>query len=162
MSRISWHEFFTNVLELLAGRSSCLKMKTSAIIVHDTQILAIGYNGTFPHAKECNEYWLEYYKMHKQTDGILFNDWCKTDEFRELHRTWSLSHEIHAESNALKWISRRDVKDCIMYTLYSPCDLCAKDIIAHDIKTVYYKYLYKHGEESLKKLSDYGIKCIKL
>lgn len=160
MERISWHEFFINVMEILTKRSSCIKLKTAALIVHDTQILSIGYNGTFPGDVECNNYWFEYYKTTSQS--ISFADWCKTDEFRSLHRKWSLANEIHAEANALKWISRKDTKDCVMYTLYSPCDLCAKDIIAHNIKTVYYKHLYKHGEESLKKLDKYGVKCIKL
>ena len=148
------------MLEILARRSTCLKIRTAAMIVKNTQIKGIGYNGTFSNCKECNEYWSDEYK--KLNLYISFDEWLKTDEFKNLHREWSLKNEVHAESNALKQISKNDINGCILYTLYSPCDACTKDIIAHNIKILYYKYEYLRGFDALIRLKEHGIECNKI
>jgi dCMP deaminase len=158
--RPSWHQVFGDMLDVLAKRSTCLKMKTSAMVVKDNQIIATGYNGTFDKHLECNAYWLDYYKklpIDNTIDISCFTDWVETNEFKELHRIWSKANELHAEANALKWISRNQASGCILYTRHSPCDACAKDIIAHNIKTVYYKYLYKHGSNAIDTLTKAGV-----
>lgn len=183
--RPPWHQIFMDRLEVLASRSLCLKMNTAASIVSETQEIASGYNGTFSHHTECVDYWHEYYKQNiqnrvelssvdknsgiasgtvdsavddmKNTYASTFARWIESDEFRLLHKEWSKANEMHAEANALKMISSRDAKNCILYTLYSPCDQCAKDIIAHNIHTVCYRYKYKHGEEALKRLQSCGV-----
>ena len=161
MDRVSWDEVFIQFLENLARRSTCLKLKTSAIIVQDTQIISLGYNGTFPHADECCDYWHAIYK--KKNLLIPFDYWLTTDEFRDAHREWSCSEEVHAEANALKWVNKRDITDdTIMYSLNSPCDACAKDIIAHGIKTVFYKHKYKRGDNALERFKKYGVVCRQL
>jgi len=177
--RPSWHQVFIEILESFAKRSQCIKIQTAALIVHNTHIMAIGYNGTFRKHKECNVFWREKYeqlysqaKTLQSHDPIVissnstllnfpsFNQWILTEEFRLAHRKWSLENEVHAEANALQRIDERNITDdYIMYTLYSPCDLCAKSIISYGIKTVYYKYLYPRGINAIKKLKNAGIIC---
>lgn len=137
------------------------KLNTAAMIVKDNQIISTGINGTFPGHTECIEKWKSYYDEHifKTRSNSTFDKWINTDQFRQLHREWSRKYEIHAEANCLRWLPPND-DNYVLYTLYSPCDLCAKDIVTHNIKTIYYKYLYKHGEEALNTLAEYGIKCI--
>ena len=154
-TRPSWDKTWLDMLEILKNRSSCVKLKTAASIVKNNQLLATGYNGTFSNQEECYEHWEKEYK--NRVLQIPFNEWLETHEFKKLHRDWSIANEIHAEANALKWISRADTSGCILYTLYSPCNACAKDIIAHGIKTVYYRYLYKHGNEAISTLEKLGV-----
>lgn len=168
---------YTNILK---SRSTCVKYQTATIIVNGTQIIALGYNGTFSGKDECVDYW---FKQH--VDGILnvldqhntvqpeermnmatsiantsFDTWVQTDEFRTLHRIWSAKHEVHAEINALNWVSKKDITaDYALYTYYSPCDNCAKAIISYGIKQVYYNKVYRNGEEALKTLEDNGVIC---
>lgn len=156
--RPSWHKIYFGILQSVVKRCLCIKLQTAAIIVRGSQVIAMGYNGTFSKSLECMEYWHSYYK--KRNILISFDEWCKTDEFKNLHREWSKQHEIHAEANALRWIPPAD--DCIMYTLYSPCISCTKDIIAHNIKTVYYKHKYKHGQDSIILLHKMGIPCVQV
>jgi dCMP deaminase len=157
-TRPTWDQTFMDIVEVLANRSLCIKLKTSAIIVDEhKQILSIGYNGTFKGCIECDEHWKRYFI--ENNDDITFDDWIMTNEFRTLHKSWSVSNEIHAESNALRWLSPLHGQSYTLYTLYSPCDWCAKDIISHRINRVVYKYLYKNGVDSLKKLSQYGVVC---
>lgn len=159
-NRISWHNVYIEILQTLIRRCSCLKLKTAAIIVKDTQIIALGYNGTFAKHIECDSHWREVYR--KKQSHIPFEDWLATDEFRLKHREWSKVNEIHAESNALRWLSRDVSQTCVMYTLYSPCSACTKEIIAHGVKTVYYKHKYKHGDHALITLWNADIPCIQI
>ena len=156
--RPSWDSVFMEFVEILAKRSTCVKMQTAAVITHETQIISIGYNGTFSKSPECLNYWLNLYK--KINLDISFVEWQETDEFKLLHREWAKSEEIHAEANALGWISKfDDTLNYTMYTLYSPCDACAKEIIKYGIGCIYYKYKYKHGDKALERLMMQGIDC---
>lgn len=159
-SRPSWHQIFMDILNVIIKRCKCIKLQTSAIVVRDTQIIAIGYNGTFSHHVECQDYWRNYH--NKKDIQIPFDKWIKTPDFGHKHRIWSLSNEIHAEANALRYIEKNIGHECIMYTLYSPCLYCAKDIIAHGISKVYYKYKYKHGDEPIVTLHLAGIPCVQI
>lgn len=160
IERPNWDQTFIQILEVLAQRSKCLKIKTAALISYNHQILSIGYNGTFSKHIECCDYWFNIYKKDNPDEKTSFNDWLKLDEFRLEHRIWSEKNEIHAEANALTYIQKRNINDdYILYTLYSPCDSCTKNIISYGIKNVYYKYLYPRGVESLKLLKKVGINC---
>ena len=142
MSRISWNQVFMDICETLRRRSLCLKYQTSAIITKGTQIMGIGYNGTATKQEECYDKWHEW---HSNNDiKMPFSDWLQTDEFRNLHSKWSCLNEIHAEVNALNWVSKHDIDDSYaIYTYYSPCEQCAKQILSYGIKHVYYKQVYK-------------------
>ena len=195
-NRISWDSVFVQFMETLARRSLCLKFKTSALVVKGTQIISMGYNGTFNGKKECCLFWLEYYEKHKNDNlstsirktnlenkkdkGILLDTYdalCKqnssnsqvddgfvkfinSNDFRMLHRDWSMANEVHAEINALNWIPKGNVDSSyILYTLYSPCDNCAKTIISYGIKNIVYKYKYKHGDMALMRFAENNVKC---
>lgn len=158
-TRLDWNKIFMDFAETLAQRSSCIKYKTAAILVKGTQIKALGYNGTFSGSLECVDKWYYEYKQLENNGLVLmsFNDWIQTEDFRLKHRNWSICNEIHAEINALNWISKKDIKDMVLYTLLSPCDVCAKEIISYGIKKIKYRYLYKNGYYALERLKKYGV-----
>ncbi len=159
--RPNWDNIFMENIIIFAKRSLCLKLQTAAIVVYNTQILSIGYNGTFSKSLECNNYWYQFYLNN--IINITYEQFLSSDKFASLHREWSLSNEVHAEANALKWITpNTDNKYYIMYSLYSPCNLCAKEIITYGIKKFVYKYKYKHGDDALKLLKKYNIEVINL
>jgi len=156
--RPSWESIFIEMAELIAKRSVCLKIKTATVIVRGTQVVALGYNGTFSGCDECVTYWRN---KHKEMNiEISLDEWVQTNEFKHLHREWSKAREVHAEANAFRQITEKDAHGCHMYSLYSPCDQCAKQIISYGIKKVYYKYKYKHGNDAIDLLKSCGIECI--
>lgn len=117
--RIPWESIFIDMCKILRQRSLCRKYQTSAIVVKGTQILGIGYNGTASKQEECDHYWKDYHDINDIS--MDFREWLKTEEFRNLHSKWSTITEIHAEVNALNWVSKRDIDDtCAIYTYYSP------------------------------------------
>jgi len=45
-ARPGWDEYFLEIAQLVAKRSTCLRRKVGALVVKDRRILATGYNGT--------------------------------------------------------------------------------------------------------------------
>ena len=184
MIRQSWEQTFMNMCKDIAKRSLCVKYQTSALIVKGTQIVSFGYNGTAPKKEECYDYWIKYYDELKsespdnpnkkrkleQCDELStesFKEWIKTQEFKNLHSKWAIIHELHAEMNALQWISKNDIDDTYaLYTYMTPCEQCAKHILSYGIKTLYYHIEY-HGRVKgdvcgIDYLKNNDVNCIQI
>ena len=161
-SRKDWVYIFAEHCNILRNRSVCLKYQTAAVITRGTQIVATGYNGTISGASECCDVWEEYYNKSVNKDTYkTFIQWVSSTDFKDKHREWSILNESHAETNALNWIAKGDIDDTYaLYTYYSPCENCAKNIISYGIKKVYYLHLYPSGSDALKFLQDNKIECI--
>lgn len=132
-------KFFLNAAELLAKESKCISLKVGAVIVKDYRIISMGYNGTVSGAINCDE----AFKYH------CFN--------REEHSSWSDSHEIHAEMNALMFAAKYgiSVNDATLYCTHEPCDQCLKNIIQAGIKRIVYRIPYKKEKcKSLYRFDD--------
>lgn len=139
--RPAWPTIFMEMCLVLRKRSLCVKYQTAAIVTKGTQILSIGYNGTASKKPECCNMWRGLYQASEQFP--TYESWLGSDEFRNMHAEWSRLHEMHAEANALTQISKHDIDEtCALYTYYSPCEQCAKQILAHGIKKVYYNVVY--------------------
>lgn len=55
MSRISWDEYFLDIAEVVASRSTCPRASVGVVLVRDRRILATGYNGAAPGKPHCEE-----------------------------------------------------------------------------------------------------------
>lgn len=143
-SRPSWNETFMNICEEIRKRSTCARIQTSAIIVKNTNIISIGYNGVPSGKIHCISIW-----------GDRVND----ENFYDLHHAWSGENELHAEMNAILQ-SETSLKGCNLFTLYSPCTQCAKCIIASGITKVFYKFEYSRDTKGLGLLAVCGIEVV--
>lgn len=54
-TRPSWDEYFMQMAELTAQRSTCLRRKVGAVIVKDKHIIATGYNGAPRGLRHCGD-----------------------------------------------------------------------------------------------------------
>lgn len=122
--RPSWAETWMNVADTMALRSYDPRLKVGAIIVScdNTQMLAVGYNGSYkkgPH-------------VHESTEP-------------------GKSGFIHAEVNALIKCDFNFPKRKHMYVTHSPCRDCSKLIINAEIERVVYRIPYRDpsGKELL-------------
>lgn len=95
-----------------------------------------------------------------------YNEFAKSQEFKDLHREWSIDHELHAEMNAIIYASRAGIpiEGANIYTTYSPCIFCTKAIIHAGIKKVFYHTLYDRpeGMRSLEILKENNIEVTQL
>lgn len=122
MNRPSWDEYFMQMAELTAKRSTCLRRQVGAIIVKDKHIIATGYNGApkgLPHCEELGG-------CYREKLGI------PSGERHELCRA------LHAEQNAIiqAAILGQSIEGATIYVTHQPCIICAKMIINAGISRI--------------------------
>ena len=133
VQRIDKINYYLNVAEAVADRSTCLRKKVGCIIVNNDEIIATGYNGAPRGRKNCID-------LGFCTKKKLFPD--------VRHGGYDACRSVHAEQNAI--ISARR-KDMIGGTLYlalcrvdngeyesgaNSCQMCKKLIINAGISKV--------------------------
>jgi dCMP deaminase len=145
--RLGWHEYFMSVAHLISQRATCQRAHIGAVVVHDNNILATGYNGApsgLPHCDE--EHCLIYTSIHP--DGTVEENCMNT---------------IHAEINAIAQAAKHgtSIKGADIYITASPCINCLKVLINVGIKTIYYDKPYKiENISEIVRLS--GIKLVQV
>jgi dCMP deaminase len=127
MSRPSWDEYFLEVVDIVAKRSTCLRRQVGAVIVKENRILATGYNGAPRGLLHCEEV------------GCIRDE--KNVPSGERHE---LCRGIHAEMNAIFQSAAYGIPiaGSKIYVTCQPCCLCAKMIINCRIETVIIKKGY--------------------
>lgn len=129
--RKPWENYFMDIAELVASRSTCDRALVGCLIVNnDNRIIATGYNGS-PYG----------------------NSHC--DDIGHTMRDNHCIATIHAEMNALLYCAREGiaVKDCKIFVTHFPCLNCTKALIQAGIKKVYYKNDYR--------IDDYAVELFK-
>lgn len=137
-------DLFIKTALLLSQKSKCVSKKVGAVIVKDNRVISMGYNGTVPGFKNCNE---------------VFNE---NDYNREEHHKWSNMYEVHGELNALLFSAKNDINidGCDLYVTLHPCDQCIKNMIQAGIKRVFYVYEYDKRSKENELLSKIYIEKI--
>lgn len=150
-SRPSWDEYFMKIAIGLSSRSSCLKVHSGSVIVHENRIVGSGYNGAPPNVKTCLEkdYCTKEFKTGKSYEETLNTGQCIG---------------VHSELNALANMNRTIHKNSIIYTTILPCHACAKTLISQGIKRIVFKRIYDKEESKrvIELLNEAGIKIDQL
>jgi len=127
MNRPSKDQYFMQIAELVATRSTCLRRQVGAVIVKDGQILSTGYNGAPAGAPHCED------------TGCLREQFCVPSGERH-----ELCRGVHAEANAIIQAAKHGI--CIagasLYCTHQPCSMCAKIIVNVGIVNVIYSNAY--------------------
>ncbi|HHY44722.1 MAG TPA: cytidine deaminase [Firmicutes bacterium] len=125
--RPSWDEYFMELAEVVAKRSTCLRRNIGAVVVKDKRVLATGYNGAPTGLAHCSEV-----GCLRERLGI------PSGERVEMCRG------LHAEQNALVQAARYGIslEGAVIYCTNQPCVTCAKMLINAGIVKVIYKYPY--------------------
>lgn len=115
MARPSWDEYFVELSQVVAKRSTCNRRSVGAVLVRDKRILTTGYNGSPPGLPHCTD------------EGCLMVE-------------GHCVRAIHAEQNAIVQAAVHgiDLRGATCYVTASPCVACAKLLIAAGIKRIVY------------------------
>lgn len=110
-TRPSWDEYFSRIAREVAQRSTCLRRRVGAVIVHDKRILATGYNGAPRRLQHCESVGCLREKLN-----------VPSGERHELCRG------LHAEMNAIIQAATYGIRlqGGTLYSTTFPCSLCAK------------------------------------
>ncbi|MDO8585484.1 MAG: cytidine/deoxycytidylate deaminase family protein [Armatimonadota bacterium] len=128
--RPDWDEYFMEIAEVVAKRSTCLRRQIGAVIVKDKRILATGYNGApagLPHCLELG---------------------CLRDELGIASGTrHEICRALHSEQNAIVQAALYGVstRGSTLYCTHQPCSLCAKMLINAGISRVVFEGEYPDG-----------------
>ena len=145
--RLSWDEYFMQMAELTAKRSTCLRRQVGAVIVKDRHIIATGYNGAPRGLKHCDELG----GCLRQKLGV------PSGQRHELCRA------LHAEQNAIIQAATlgQSIEEGTIYVTHQPCVICAKMIINAGIKRIVVREAYP-DEMATEILDEAGIRVIHL
>jgi dCMP deaminase len=146
MSRIDWDGYFMNIAYDVARRSTCIRKgrQIGTVIVNGHhQIVATGYNGNPRGMKHC-----EQIGCVREKQGIPSGERSE------------VCTAVHSEQNALIQAGTLS-RGGTLYTLFNPCNTCAKMIANAGIVRVVYivDYPEKMGLEVLRAC---GVKVKKL
>ena len=132
--RKDWHEYFMDIAQMVATRSTCSRKHIGAVIVKQKTILSTGYNGSIRGRPHCSEIGCDMENGH-----------CVAT--------------IHAEANAIIQAAKNGVAidGAEIYTTASPCWNCFKLIANSGIKKIYYGEFYR-DERILKVAEEINIK----
>ena len=124
-------EYFMEIAEVVAKRSTCLRNHVGAVIVRDKRILSTGYNGAPRNLEHC----LDIGCMREQQN-------IASGTRHEICRA------VHAEQNAIiqSALHGVSIEDATLYCTHQPCILCAKMIINSKIKRVVFANNYPDTE----------------
>lgn len=130
-NRKNWNEYFMEITQLVASRSTCDRAWVGCLLVNDdNRIVSSGYNGSVSGNPHCDN------AGHTMRDGHCIAT-------------------IHAEINALLYCAKEgiSVKDSRAYVTHFPCLNCTKALIQAGIKKIYYMDDYR--------VDDYAITLLK-
>lgn len=146
-TRPSWDEYFMQMAELTAKRSTCLRRQVGAVIVKDKHIIATGYNGAPRGLKHCDE-----------LGGCLRQKLQVPSGQRH-----ELCRALHAEQNAIIQAATlgQSIEEGTIYVTHQPCAICAKMIINAGIKRIVVREGYP-DELATEILNEAGLKVIML
>lgn len=139
-NRPSWDQYFMEITQVVAKRSTCQRRQVGALLVKEKRILSSGYNGAPSNLPHCSE------------TGCLRQQLnIPSGERHELCRG------LHAEQNSIVHAAMHGItiKDATIYITNQPCVVCAKMIINGGIKRVVFLEGYpdKLSEEMLNQAS---------
>ena len=130
--RISKHNYYLDIAQTVAERSTCMRRKFGAIIVKDDTIVSTGYNGAPRGRANCNEI-----------------NFCIREKLNiPRGERYELCRSVHAEANAIIAASRDRMLGSTLYmacvspedgSLFagtSSCMMCKRQIINAGIETV--------------------------
>lgn len=142
--RLSWDEYFLQIVELVGSRGTCDRGRSGAILVKDNRLLASGYVGSpigLPHCDKVG------HEMHTVTneDGSVSKHCIRT---------------AHAEMNAIANAARFGVAidGATFYCKMVPCYTCAKVLINAGIKRYVVFNDYHASKRSKEIFKKAGVK----
>ncbi|EFA89265.1 MULTISPECIES: deoxycytidylate deaminase [Peptoniphilus] len=138
--RKSWDEYFMEITQLVAQRSTCDRAFVGCVLVNsDHRIVSTGYNGTASGNPHCIDV------GHRMRDGHCIAT-------------------IHAEMNALLYCAKEGIpaKGSICYVTHFPCLNCTKALIQAGISAIYYHEAYRVDDYALEILERNNVSLKKI
>ncbi len=145
LERVSKHNYYLDIAETVAERSTCLRKKYGAIIVKNDSIVSTGYNGAPRGRKNCTDL------------GVCMRDKLGIPRGER----YELCRAVHSEANAIIAAPREQMLGATLYMVgvdaksgellrdTNSCMMCKRMVINAGIATV----IIRTGEDSYKTIN---------
>ena len=157
MERVSKENYYLDIAQTVAERSTCLRRCYGAIIVKNDEIISTGYNGAPRGRQNCVDMGFCTREAMKIPSG----------------ERYELCRSVHAEANAIISAARRDTVGSTLYLVgrdartgellpnATSCSMCRRLIINAGIKRVVYgeKYRLTDGIDLLRRSGIEVVQC---
>ncbi len=147
MVKPDFDDIFMELAVNLAKRSHCIKKHVGAVLVKETRIISIGYNGPPSGTHNCDEEFPE--------------TGCSRDS------KGSCSLALHAEQNAILYAvkNKATVEGSTLFVTLAPCLACARIIYSMGIEKVIFLYSYAEYkglpmDEGVEFLKKFGVEVL--
>lgn len=145
-NRPDWDEYFLEIAQVVAKRSTCLRRHIGAVIVRDRRILTTGYNGAPSGLAHCLE------------------TGCLRDELKIPSGTrHEICRALHSEMNAIIQAAQHGVstKGATLYCTTQPCSVCSRMLINSGIVRIVYTGSYP-DKFAMSLLCEAGIEVVRM
>jgi len=144
IDRPGWDDYFLQLADLVATRSTCLRRQVGAVLVRNERIISTGYNGAPRGLKHCPD------------TGCLREE----RQIPSGHR-YELCRGVHAEQNAIINAAFYGIatQDSVIYCTNQPCIICARMIINAGIVKVVHRGNFEDAL-ALQLMEEAGITVI--
>jgi len=144
--RPSWDEYFLELADLVASRSTCLRRHVGAVLVRNDRIIATGYNGAPRGLGHCLEM------------GCLREEMGIPSGQR-----YELCRGVHAEQNAIINAAYYGVstQDTVLYCTNQPCIICARILINAGIIRVVHRGNF-NDDLAVQFMQEAGIELVEI
>lgn len=132
MERVSKHNYYLDIAQTVAERSTCLRKKYGSIIVKNDVIVSTGYNGSPRGRKNCSDI-----------------NFCMRDKLQiPRGERYELCRSVHSEQNAIIAAPREQMLGATLYMVCvdpadgsvvagtTSCMMCKRVVINAGISTV--------------------------
>lgn len=144
--RPDWDQYFLEIAEVVAKRSSCMRRHIGAVIVRDHRIITTGYNGAPSGLAHCTE-------KGCLRDQLSIESGTRAETCRALH----------SEMNAIIQAAQHGVstKGATLYSTHQPCSVCARMLINAGIVKIVYTGAYP-DDFARSLLEEAGIELVRV
>ncbi|RJS68957.1 cytidine deaminase [ANME-2 cluster archaeon] len=134
-------EYFMNIADIVATRSTCLRRQIGAVIVRDKRIISTGYNGAPRGAAHCLD--IGCIREQENIESGTMHEICRA---------------VHAEQNAVIQAALHGVstQGSTLYCTHQPCAICAKILINAGIVRVIFRQPYPDNR-AMKFFEEAGV-----
>jgi dCMP deaminase len=139
MPRLTRHELFLQTAVTVSLRGTCPRKQVGAVIVKNSHIVSMGYNGAPPGMPHCTKVGCGGGRERDVQciggkDGLEYPNGC--------------TRAIHAEMNAIAFAARAGIPtdDAVMYSTCATCANCAALVVSSGICEFVYLEEYRLTE----------------
>jgi dCMP deaminase len=146
MGRISWDQYFMELMESISKRATCDRGRSGCLIVRGHQIVCTGYVGSPSGLPHCDDV------------GHLMKEVIDEDGTARSHCV----RTIHAEQNAICQAAKygTPLEGTVLYCKMEPCRVCAMLIISSGIKKVVAQKKYHAAHDSREMFKAAGVELV--